>query len=435
MEDFYAYRFGEQYKLMNVSENKYYIINSEGFNFFKNYLNRNITRALSADEKAFISEIEGDTFSDTRDVLPDYKKKIFHIQWHITGLCNLRCKHCYQEKYTTNLDLSLEGLKKVFDNYCDLIDSYEMLPEISITGGEPLSSPYIFDLLNYIRSKKSETHLNLLTNGTLIDDKMCEKLIENHVYGVQISLDGYNAVTHDLIRGAGNFQKTVSAIGKLHKYGISVAVHCVLFASNIDYLENYVKFCIQNHVDKLTFSRYVPFGGSTKNHIQMLSPLRMREVYQQIYDLSQKYPEANINLGRDFWQLIDCSCGSVCPVGDCTLTILNDGTVLPCRRLPLFMGNAFSEKLTLIIFRSKIWEKMQNNTVLQCKGCDHITTCKAGCQGIAYTYFGELMEKADPQCWLLRDMLPLPQDNHDEYNEQQGYYTLDSNKSIYENEL
>ena len=69
MEDFYAYRFGEQYKLMNVSENKYYIINSEGFNFFKNYLNRNITRALSADEKAFISvndinEVKGRGFKE-----------------------------------------------------------------------------------------------------------------------------------------------------------------------------------------------------------------------------------------------------------------------------------------------------------------------------------------------------------------------------------
>ena len=29
----------------------------------------------------------------------------FVLQWHITHKCNLRCKHCYQEDYSCDLDL------------------------------------------------------------------------------------------------------------------------------------------------------------------------------------------------------------------------------------------------------------------------------------------------------------------------------------------
>ncbi|MDP2968527.1 MAG: hypothetical protein Q8P64_04890, partial [Deltaproteobacteria bacterium] len=27
-------------------------------------------------------------------------KDTFHIQWHITNLCNLRCQHCYQDDFS-----------------------------------------------------------------------------------------------------------------------------------------------------------------------------------------------------------------------------------------------------------------------------------------------------------------------------------------------
>ena len=40
-------------------------------------------------------------------------KQKFVIQWHITGRCNLRCKHCYMTEY--NKDLEVDDLIEIFD--------------------------------------------------------------------------------------------------------------------------------------------------------------------------------------------------------------------------------------------------------------------------------------------------------------------------------
>lgn len=147
-----------------------------------------------------------------------------------------------------------------------------MQPEISLTGGEPISYKYLFDLLTYIKERKSETRLFLLTNGTLINDEIIKKLKKINITGVQISLDGYNALTHDTIRGKGNFDKAIEAIKKLKANKIYTSVHCVIMESNINDIEKYVQLCSELNIDRLTFSRFVPIGNGNKNNVKILSP-------------------------------------------------------------------------------------------------------------------------------------------------------------------
>ena len=58
----------------------------------------------------------------------------FHIQWHITDRCNLRCKHCYMYsgKAYSN-ELSLDQWKEIIKSYIDNEGR-----EIIFCGGEPL---------------------------------------------------------------------------------------------------------------------------------------------------------------------------------------------------------------------------------------------------------------------------------------------------------
>lgn len=34
----------------------------------------------------------------------------FYFQWHITEKCNLRCRHCYHDNYTSTNELNSDGL-------------------------------------------------------------------------------------------------------------------------------------------------------------------------------------------------------------------------------------------------------------------------------------------------------------------------------------
>ena len=70
------------------------------------------------------------------------------------------------------------------------------------------------ELIEYI-NENSDARIFILTNGTLITDELIDKLYDHNICGVQISLDGYDSTSHDLVRGIGNFDKAIEAIKKL----------------------------------------------------------------------------------------------------------------------------------------------------------------------------------------------------------------------------
>jgi len=94
------------------------------------------------------------------------------------------------------------------------------------------------------------------------------------------------------------------------------------------------------------------------------------------------------------------SIGGFCPVGYTALTILHDGTVLPCRRLNVPIGNLLNEKLFKIWYDSDVLWNIRNKNNLQgkCSGCVNIARC-GGCRAIAYETTGNYMGE-DLQCWI-----------------------------------
>ena len=72
----------------------------------------------------------------------------FHIQWHITNLCNLRCRHCYQEDFSKNCDLDWTGLQRISKNVLTTLQAWNRKASIHLTGGEPLLKPELFLLLD-----------------------------------------------------------------------------------------------------------------------------------------------------------------------------------------------------------------------------------------------------------------------------------------------
>ena len=75
-------------------------------------------------------------------------KEQFYIQWHITNLCNLRCKHCYQDDFSKKNDLDWQGLQRISDNLLATLEEWDKTGCIHLTGGEPLLKPELFNLLD-----------------------------------------------------------------------------------------------------------------------------------------------------------------------------------------------------------------------------------------------------------------------------------------------
>ena len=95
----------------------------------------------------------------------------------------------------------------------------------------------------------------------------------------------------------------------------------------------------------------------------------------------------------------DPDVGALCSVGNNALTIMPDGTVYPCRRLPISIGNIMKDGLFKIWYDSEFLWNIRNPKNIQgkCKTCDLLANCR-GCRAVAYFCVGDYLAE-DPQCW------------------------------------
>jgi AdoMet-dependent heme synthase len=336
----------------------------------------------------------------------------FHIQWHINDNCNLRCKHCYMEEYVDK-GLSLDSMKKIVNKYFRAIEKWNHSPEFSITGGEPLMNPNLFPLIDYIRNKNPSSRIAILTNGTLLNKEIVSKIKDRKLSLVQVSLEGSTGEINDNIRGVGNFDKVIGAINLLKKSKIKTSLHFVISKQNFKDVKNYINLAKELEIDMLTFSTLVPFGNGGQMKKLILSPIELKKCYEEIDEIAQvldlngqkPYIRRTRPLWCDFKTVNpERPVGGVCPVGLNTLTILANGEVMPCRRLPRIIGDLKKQNFFEIWYGSEILWKIRNRSNLKgCKSCKYLEKC-AGCRGIAEVYHGDYMA-GDPQCWLINNNL------------------------------
>lgn len=331
--------------------------------------------------------------------------KQFYFQWHFLGNCNLRCKHCYQEDYAKS-ELDLEQLFKIADQIILALDKWDMYGRISLTGGEPFLSENLFPLLEYLNSKNRVLSINILTNGTLIDEETIPKLKKvEKLKQIQISLDGSDAESHNLVRGKMAFEKSINAIRILKKADIEVALMYTLMPNNINSVMDFIKLAEKENVDYITVERVTPCGQGSE--MTTLTSEDIKTVYTEITKYANTM-QSNLKIrrARPLWinTLKDNTCenaviGGFCPIGLTAIAILWDGTVLPCRRLEIPIGNILTDGIFKIWYGSEVLWNIRDKKKLKgkCGKCENIAFC-GGCRANAYAFTGDYME-GDTQCW------------------------------------
>jgi MoaA/NifB/PqqE/SkfB family radical SAM enzyme len=309
----------------------------------------------------------------------------FYFQWHITNKCNLRCSHCYQEDYSDAQEMSLGELQAVANKLLLALSKWKIKGEIAITGGEPLIKKEYIPLLKYLNDANEVSDLDILSNGTLITEKIIDQLKTiTKLRCFQISLDGASPKTHDAIRGSGTFERTLNNIRKLIQHNIPVYIMFTLQRYNMHDLSSLFDLAINEGISGLTIERCVPCGNGAHLKESFLSPQKIKEIFQYISDRAdEEYVKGNSLIVRKFrtlWINLDpsrCKIGSetpiekelgaICSIGLDALTILPDATVLPCRRLNIPIGNLKNDSLFNIWYTSDILWKIRNKSNLKGK--------------------------------------------------------------------
>ncbi len=330
---------------------------------------------------------------------------ILTLQIHITGKCNLRCKHCYIEEHAE--EMPLEDIIRAFKQFDALVKVKSLLSgrklsaRINMTGGEPFLHSRIDEILDLLAEYSKKYTIGIMSNGSYLTVTIVNKLKKIGLAALQLSLDG-NEQTHDFIRGGGNFETVVSAMDILYKENIPCRVSFTANSQNYTQLSEVARICRAHNVATLWTDRYIPFKKN--DAVSALSPEQTKE-YIKLINKEALNP---INKDCGLWVqnhralqfLGSQQTPYYCKAGEYLVTIDEKGNIMPCRRLPIVCGNINKTTLLKTYFLNKTFKKLRKHTVdrkcLQCKYSKH---CKGGLRCLSYAVNGDF-ESCDPGCFL-----------------------------------
>ena len=249
----------------------------------------------------------------------------------------LFCSSCSLISKTKMIDFEL------FKKAIDYLISKGGIEEISLSGGEPLLHPYIFEMVKYCKDRN--IRVVLFTSGIVrrkYIDSMCEKLIPDYKFsGIdkkdlillkELGLDkivfdfqGASVDTYNSLMGTKNrFTYVADSMLRASLVGLNVDVHFIPLKANykefLDILE-ILEIC---EIKQISILNFVPQGRGAINQKKLQLSKEEMEEFINIYKQSRF--NGRIRVGIPLLSKDE----HLCTAGLDKMVIKYDGTVLPC---------------------------------------------------------------------------------------------------------
>lgn len=294
---------------------------------------------------------------------------------HVSSQCNLRCPYCYSESSPNGLQ-NLDAEKILF--FLSQTDP-EMRKYVIISGGEP----FLYEPLEILLSgiKNLGFQVQLITNGTIGHSRY--GAVREYVDRIQFSIDGTTADVHDLTRGKGAFEKTLTGLQTARAVGFPfIMVSFLASANNMHQIPQLPRFASEHQIQQINLSRIIP-AGRGRNVDFYVDEYKYGEqlklLVKEYEKISGGQKEILISLADDNSEKLRLpgrrrSCG----LADSIISIWYDGNVYPCASLQdsQFIIGRYTDSFEALI------EKGHQLNNLYCT--DHPDS---GCANCKYRYF------------------------------------------------
>jgi radical SAM protein with 4Fe4S-binding SPASM domain len=328
----------------------------------------------------------------------DIRDTIESCQIDLTKNCNLTCSFCRQ---TNEADLP-DSMS--FHQWSSVITQLKEMDckMLALAGGEPLMHKDFFSILSLATDTIEEVYV--LSNGTLINQKVATQLAEKKIKGLQISLDAFNPALHDKIRGkSGTWEKATRGIKYAIDAGTPVTIRTTVYRENSPEATSLLEFAHDIGASIYAIRRVVPTGRG--GSVDLLKPDELRSLFSS---LASRAKELNmrLSLGDPFSRsllkeqsFIEGKVGG-CSIGLNIMYIAQDGAVLLCPCLPVYCGDVKQASVKSIWKDAKafsIARSLRSNLQGKCGICKFKFQC-GGCRASAYFLTGSICGE-DSGCW------------------------------------
>ncbi len=176
----------------------------------------------------------------------------------VTDFCNAKCKFCSFWKTKRPTFPKKEELEEIVIS----IKKKLGCRILQITGGEPLTYPYLFDLIEIANRHRIITQL--MTNGSLLSKEKVMGLKNAGLNFITISLDHYDAKVIEENRGIPNLlEKIKQSVKHLKKTKMGVSADITIAKHNVNDLEKIAEYAVSLGFDEVNFCFPVQSTDST----------------------------------------------------------------------------------------------------------------------------------------------------------------------------
>jgi selenobiotic family peptide radical SAM maturase len=320
--------------------------------------------------------------------------EVFTLQWHLTQACDLHCRHCYDR--SSRPDFQWERALTLLDELRDFCRRRFVRGQVTLSGGNPLLYPRFFDL--YRAAAKRDFAIAIL--GNACDRAAVQKLVDIRMPVLyQISLEGLER-HNDLIRGAGNYRRTVAFLRMLTDMGVPNAVMLTLTRQNMAQIVPLAE-ALEGITGGLTFNRLSLFGEGAA--LELPTPEEYREFLETCASALASHPVLalkdslfNTILDGNGTELFGGCTGYGCGAAFNFVAILSDGEVHACRKFPSPIGTIMLRSLEEV-YDSEAAARYRAGSSA-CAGCSLNAVCR-GCPAITASFGLDPFTAKDPFCF------------------------------------
>lgn len=369
-------------------------ITREAVELLDNLKKGNISKdELNGEEKEFFEFLKDNEFISEKQFVTREAPISAYI--HLTNKCNLHCVGCYSldEKRNKYKDMTTEEIKQAIFQLRDV-----GVENLVFSGGEPLLTRNIIEIVRYAKIDCKFPNLILITNGTIFNKKILSDL-SKYIDTVSVSLDTYCSDGKPFLRDPNIFDKIMRSIGWLKETRNNVNILPTIHHLNSKYLEEYVKLADKLGVT-ISFSILSAcFEGELLNYLPNNEDLRTISQFMKNTDMAIE----DSSIFEKF------HAENYCGAGKTMISVGTDGNVYPCHMLmyeEFCLGNVRKNSLKYILehshklttFRNLNVDKLSGN----CTECQFRYFCGGGCRARSYMKYGNIVAQ-DPYCELFRD--------------------------------
>jgi MoaA/NifB/PqqE/SkfB family radical SAM enzyme len=231
-----------------------------------------------------------------------------YVSLETSADCNFNCVMCayHDEDLKKRVNAGID-----YDISPDSIDYILSSAEIvaPFGAGEPLLKPAFWRCLDYIRLHYPEKKVQIVTNGSLLNDANIARLVDSPIKHIEISVDGATAKTYERLRNF-SFDRVVTGIAGLveaknrkQRDNLNISIAFVMMRETIEELPDMVLLAKKLGVNDLRIVPLMPREHAETWRVESRSKKSGDDFcffyYQQMLDFYPKLVRSSLNKAKD----------------------------------------------------------------------------------------------------------------------------------------